>query len=348
MKKIAFTGGGSAGHVVPNIALIDDLKKYGDFEVCYFGSNGMEKELICARGIPYFQTDCPKLIRSKSFSAFKKNLQIPFRLHRAIAKTKQALKKEKPDLVFSKGGFVALPVVLAARKLKIPCFTHESDYSAGLANRLIAKKCNAVFTSFPETAKSFKNGVFTGAPMRKELFEKDKIAAKICFGLPISKPTILIVGGGQGSEILNNGIRNALSQLQDFSVLHLCGKGNIVKSARENYRQFEYLENIGDAYAAADIILSRAGAGAIFEILALKKPALFIPLENASRGDQLENASYFEKKGLCAVLRESEIQKLPNALRETYSNATLKRNLKNCDLTCGNDRILTELKAFLQ
>ena len=348
MKKIAFTGGGSAGHVVPNIALIDELKKSGEFEVCYFGSNGMEKHLICARNIPYFQTQCPKLIREKSFSAFKKNLQIPFRLRRAILEAKRALKTEKPDLVFSKGGFVALPVVLAARQLKIPCFTHESDYTAGLANRLIAKKCNAVFTSFPETAKRFKNGIFTGAPMRKELFEKDKISAKIKFGLPISKPTILVVGGGQGSEILNTAIRNSLPHLKEFSILHLCGKGNATQSFLENYRQFEYLENMGEAYAASDIVLSRAGAGAIFEILALKKPAVLVPLEGASRGDQLENAKYFEEKGLCVLLKQSQIQDLPRVIRETYANEELKRNLKKCNFSRGNDRILSEIKAFLQ
>ena len=348
MKKIVFTGGGSAGHVVPNIALMDDLKKTGDFETCYFGSNGIEKDLILARKIPYFQTECPKLIRSKSFSAFKKNLQIPFRLSRAISRVKKILKQEKPDLVFSKGGFVALPVVLAARQLKIPCFTHESDYSAGLANRLIAKKCAAVFTSFPETAEQFKNGVFTGAPMRKELFEKDKIASKIYFGFPISKPTILVVGGGQGSEILNNAIRNSLDELKDFCVLHLCGKGNAVDVNSPNYRQFEYLEKMGEAYAAADIVVSRAGAGAIFEILALKKPAVFIPLESGSRGDQIENANYFKNKGLCAVLRQSKIQDLPRAIRETYANENLKRNLKNGKFGCGNDKILSELRAFLQ
>ena len=348
MKKIAFTGGGSAGHVVPNIALMDDLLKTGGFETCYFGSNGMEKELICARNIPYFQTECPKLIRSKSLSALRKNIKIPFLLHRAVSQVKKTLKKEKPDLVFSKGGFVSLPVVLAARRLKIPCFTHESDYSAGLANRLIAKKCNAVFTSFPETATTFKNGIFTGAPMRKELFEKDKLSAKIRFGFPISKPTILVVGGGQGSEFLNKSVRNALPKLKDFSVLHLCGKGNVEKSTLENYRQFEYLEDIGEAYAAADVVVSRAGAGAIFEILALKKPALFVPLENASRGDQIENAKYFEDKGLCAVLRESQIQDLPQAIREVYTNETLKRALKKCNFDCGNDRILSHLKTFLQ
>lgn len=348
MKKIAFTGGGSAGHVVPNIALMDDLTKTGEFETCYFGSNGMEKNLICARGVPYFQTECPKFIRRKSFSAFRKNLKIPFLLHRAVSRVKKVLKEEKPDLVFSKGGFVALPVVLAASSLKIPCFTHESDYSAGLANRLIAKKCNAVFTSFPETAKQFKNGIFTGAPMRKELFEQDKIAAKIRFGLPISTPTILVVGGGQGSEILNHAIRNSLFELKEFSVLHLCGKGNVKKSARANYRQFEYLENIGEAYAAADVVVSRAGAGAIFEILALKKPAVFVPLESASRGDQIENAKYFEEKGLCTVLRESQIQNLPQSIRQTYANEGVKRNLKKCKFHCGNDKILSELKAFLQ
>ena len=348
MKKIAFTGGGSAGHVVPNIALMNDLTKTGEFEVCYFGANGMEKDLICARNVPYFQTECPKLIRDKSFSAITKNLQIPFALQRAVSRVKKVLKREKPDLIFSKGGFVALPVVLAAKRLKIPCFTHESDYSPGLTNRLIAKKCHAIFTSFPETAKQFKNGIFTGAPMRKELFEQDKLTAKIRFGLPLSKPTILVVGGGQGSEFLNNAVKNSLSALKDFSILHLCGKGNAEKSSLENYRQFEYLENMGEAYAAADVVVSRAGAGAIFEILALKKPAVFVPLENASRGDQIENAKYFEDKGLCRVLRQSQIQSLPQVIRQTYADETLKRNLKKCKFNNGNDRILSELKAFLQ
>ena len=316
--------------------------------MCYFGSNGLEKELICARNVPYFQTECPKLIRGKSFSAFRKNLQIPFRLQRAVSHAKKMLKKEKPDLVFSKGGFVALPVVLAANQLKIPCFTHESDFSAGLANRLIAQKCNAVFTSFPETARRFKNGIFTGAPMRKELFEKDRLASKIRFGLPISKPTILVVGGGQGSEFLNSAVRNSLTLLKDFSILHLCGKGNVDKSALENYRQFEYLENMGEAYAAADVVVSRAGSGAIFEVLALKKLAVFIPLEGASRGDQVENANYFKEKGLCSVLRQSQIQQLPQIIRETYENEAIKRNLKTCNFDCGNDKILSVIKAFLQ
>ena len=347
MKKIAFTGGGSAGHVVPNIALIDDLQKLGSSEFCYFGSNGIEKDLIESRGIPYFQTDCPKLIRDRSFVAFTKNLRIPIRLHKAVLQAKKDLKREKPDLVFSKGGFVSLPVVLAAKQLKIPCFTHESDFSVGLANRLMAKKCHAVFTSFPETAKQLKNGIFTGSPMRKELFERDKIAAKIRFGFPISSPVILVVGGGQGSDIINKAIRNALPQLKEFSVLHLCGKGNLAIMARENYRQYEYLDSIGDAYAAAYIVLSRAGSGAIFEILALKKPSVLIPLENSSRGDQVENAEYFKRKGLCEVLRESQIDKVADTLRQTYRNERLKRKLATSEFRAGNEKIITALKTFL-
>ena len=347
MKKIAFTGGGSAGHVVPNIALMNDLQKLGLSEFCYFGGNGMEKGLIEAMGIPYFQTDCPKLIRDRSFQAFSKNLQIPLRLHKAVLQVKKDLKREKPDLVFSKGGFVALPVVLAAKQLKIPCFTHESDFSIGLANRLMAKKCQAVFTSFPETATKLKNGIFTGSPMRKELFERDKIAAKIRFGFPLSAPVILVIGGGQGSEIINKAIRNSLPKLNDFSVLHSCGKGNIEKVERDYYKQFEYLENIGDAYAAADIVVSRAGSGAIFEILALKKPSVLSPLENSSRGDQLENAEYFKRKGLCEVLRQNQLDALADTIRQTYQNERLKGKLASSEFRSGNEKIINALKSYL-
>ena len=211
----------------------------------------------------------------------------------------------------------------------------------------MANKCNAVFTSFPETAKSLKNGIFTGPPIRSELFEKDKIASKIRFGFPISAPVILVVGGGQGSDILNRAIRNCLPDLKEFSILHLCGKGNLVKTVRANYRQYEYLENIADAYAASDIVLSRAGSGAIFEILALKKPSVLVPLENASRGDQVENAEYFKRRGMCEVLRENELESLANTLRQTHQNEGLKRNLANSEFRSGNEKIIENLKPFL-
>ena len=183
--------------------------------------------------------------------------------------------------------------------------------------------------------------------MRKELFERDKIAAKIRFGFPLSAPVILVIGGGQGSEIINKAIRNSLPKLKEFSVLHSCGKGNIEKVERDYYKQFEYLENIGDAYAAADIVVSRAGSGAIFEILALKKPSVLVPLENSSRGDQMENAEYFKRKGLCEVLREDRLDKVADVLRQTHQNEPLKRRLASSEFRAGNEKIITALKTFL-
>lgn len=346
MKTIVFTGGGSAGHVVPNIALIQDLAQFKkSVNVCYFGSNGLEKKLVEPFAIPYFEINCPKLIRSKTPSALLSNFKIPVRLYKAIRQAKRDLEKIRPDVVFSKGGYVALPVVLAAKKLKIPCFTHESDLSVGLANRLIAKKCKAVFTSFPETAKRLKNGVYSGAPMRASLFCQDKLSAKAKFGFPSRKKVILVFGGGSGSKVLNDAIRNALPNLKGYAVLHICGKGNAVKSTAEYYRQYEYLENIGEAYATADVVVSRAGAGAIFEILALKKPALFVPLEGQTRGDQLENAEHFKRQGLCHVLKQSELNRLATSIEETLQDKNLAKNLERSHFKSGNERILAELIA---
>ncbi len=347
MKRIVFTGGGSAGHVVPNIALIEELKIYEGIEISYFGSSGLEKSLIEPLGLPYFQIECPKLIRGKSLETFFQNLKIPFALHTAIRQAKQALKNVSPNVVFSKGGYVALPVVLAANRLNIPCFTHESDLSAGLANRLISKKCKAVFTSFPETAKGFKNGVFTGAPIRREIFNRDKLAAKIKFSLPINKKVILALGGGSGSQILNKGLRNALPKLSDYSVIHLCGKNNVERITATDYRQFEYLSDIGEAYAAADVVVARSGAGTAFELMALKKPVVFIPLEGQTRGDQIENAKYFEKRGLCKVLRQNELEKLPEKIKEILQDTQLQRNLARSKFSVGNEKILSAIKAAL-
>lgn len=346
-KVIVFTGGGSAGHVVPSLALIKELQNFHGVEICYFGSNGKEKELVAPLNIPYREIDCPKLIRGKNIQTFFKNLCIPFRLPRAVRQAKKHLKAVRPCVVFSKGGYVALPVVLAAKKLKIPCYTHESDFSLGLANKLIANRCLEVFTSFPETAQAIKNGTFTGAPIRRELFEYDKIAAKVRFGFPLRKKVILVLGGGSGSTAINEGIRNALPRLEQYSILHLCGKGNVAPSTQKDYRQIEYLPTIGEAYAAADIVVSRAGAGAVFEIMALKKPSILIPLEGQTRGDQLENAAYFFKRGLCKILPQSSLDELPNLIEETLSDNELKERLQRSKFTCGNEKILDKLKAAL-
>ena len=346
-KVIVFTGGGSAGHVVPSLALIKELQTLHGVEICYFGSNGKEKELITPLNIPYREIDCPKLIRGKDLQSLFKNLCIPIRLPRAVRQAKKHLKTVQPCVIFSKGGYVALPVVLAAKKLKIPCYTHESDFSLGLANKLIANRCLEVFTSFPETANTVKNGTFTGAPIRRELFEYDKIAAKVRFGFPLRKKVILILGGGSGSTAINEAVRKCLPQLQQYSILHLCGNGNVVPSTQKDYRQIEYLPTIGEAYAAADIVVSRAGAGAVFEIMALKKPSILIPLEGQTRGDQLENAAYFFKRGLCKILPQTSLDELPNLIEETLGDNELKARLQNSKFTCGNEKILDKLKSAL-
>lgn len=346
MKKILFTGGGSAGHVIPNIALMEELISGGDADVCYIGTGGIEKRLISEWKIPFFEIECPKLIRGGGWAGVKRNLKIPFAFHRAVKKAKEGLLAFQPDVVFSKGGYVALPVIAAAKKLKIPCFAHESDFSVGLANRLSARACRCVFTSFPETAKRLKRGKYSGAPLRRSVLAASRAEARIRLGIGFSETVVLVFGGGSGSETINAALRKNLKSLtENYVILHVCGKGNTVKSNLKNYLQFEFISDMGMAYAAADAVVSRAGAGTVFEILALKKPALFIPLEGQTRGDQAENAAYFKRKGLCHILRQAEIDALPQALEKLLFDEQLKARLYECDFSQGNANILRELRA---
>ncbi len=343
MYKIVFTGGGSAGHVIPNVALIDELLKTGEAELCYFGSSGIEKEIVAAKKIPYFEIDAPKLKRS--WKAIKSNLKIPFEFSKAVKKAEEGLKTFSPDVVFSKGGYVALPVVFAAHKLRIPCIAHESDFSIGLANRLSAKKCTALLTSFPETAKKLRNGKFSGPPIRAELFGHSRSAAKreLCEGT--SRKVILVFGGGSGSEVLNEAVRKIAPKLAErYFILHVCGKGKTIDCRIKNYKQAEYLSDMGAAYACADLVLSRAGAGTVFELLALKKPSILVPLEGQTRGDQMENAAYFEKKGVCRVLRQSDLDCLAVEIEEALSDEKLKRNLAVFSYPLGNENLLHEIR----
>ncbi|HIR22770.1 MAG TPA: glycosyltransferase, partial [Candidatus Scatosoma pullicola] len=201
MKKVLFTGGGSAGHVVPNLALIEALQ--GEADVCYIGTDGVEKALVTAQKIPYFEISCPKFVRGFAPS----NLKIPAAFLRAEKRAAEGLAAFRPDIVFSKGGYVALPVVFAAKKLKIPCLTHESDLSPGLANRLMARKCRCVLTSFPETAERFRNGKYCGSPLRDELFRGSREAAIAKYGFSGKKKVLLVFGGGSGSRALNDALR---------------------------------------------------------------------------------------------------------------------------------------------
>lgn len=307
MKKIVFTGGGTAGHIMPNLAIIEEIKNKA--KVYYIGSNGMEKELVKNYDIPFYEIPSTKLKRSFSFS----NLLIPFKLIKAIKKAKQILKEIRPDVIFSKGGYVALPVVFAAKKLKIRVILHESDMTLGLANKLCKNKCETVCTSFEKTAENLKNGLFTGSPLRSQIFKGNKENTKKLFKNYKNKPTILVVGGSLGSKIINENIRKSLDKLKDYNIVHLCGKNNLSNIKKDNYVELEFANNIEDLYALSNIVISRAGSNVINEILALNKPNILIPLsKKASRGDQILNANYFKEKGYSKVILEEYLS--PNSL----------------------------------
>ncbi len=306
MRVLALTGGGSAGHVVPNLALLPALKDR--FAPCYIGTGGIEKKLLAGKGVPFYEIDCPKLVRG----AILPNLSIPCRLLHAVRAAKKALRASGAAAVFSKGGYVSLPVVLAARSLGIPAITHESDLTPGLANKLISRRCARVLTAFPETARAFPRGLYVGSPVREELFCGDRAAALAKYGFSGKKPVLLAFGGGSGSATLNEALLGALPALTArFDVLLLAGK----ELSAEGCVCLPFEREMSLAYACADFVLARAGANTLFEILALRKRALVVPLENKrSRGDQVQNAEYFARAGLIHVLREKELS--PASLQE--------------------------------
>jgi UDP-N-acetylglucosamine--N-acetylmuramyl-(pentapeptide) pyrophosphoryl-undecaprenol N-acetylglucosamine transferase len=344
MKKILFTGGGSAGHVVPNLALIEELVNESKADVCYMGTDGIEKRLVSEWKIPYYQITCPKLIRKGGLDGLKNNLRIPTAFFQAVKQAQRGLKIFRPDAVFSKGGYVALPVVFAAKRLKIPCYAHESDYSLGLANLLSARACAQVFTSFPETAQRLRNGKYSGAPLRRELFTERKETARQKLSVPKGKPVLLVFGGGSGSAVINDAVRANLKSLTDkYFVLHVCGRGNAVRANLKGYCQMEYFSDMGVAYAAADVVVCRSGAGTMFELVALKKPAVCIPLEGQTRGDQKENAEYFAKRGLCRLLPQTAINRLEKEIEIALCDEKMRTRLQENAYTAGNKIILEAL-----
>ena len=324
MKKIVLTGGGTAGHVTPNIALVPKLKESG-FEIKYIGSEGgMETKLVEDAGLDYQGISSGKLRRYFSW----KNFSDPFRVLKGYFQAKKIIRKFKPDIVFSKGGFVTVPVVFAAAKYKVPVIIHESDMTPGLANKLAIKKATKVCHNFPETAKYLgEKAVHTGSPIRAELFTGNKITALDMCGFTANKPVIMVTGGSLGAEKVNKLVRAALPELlKDFQVAHLCGKGKVDESLNgtEGYAQFEYIsEEMKDFFAMADIIISRAGANSICEISALNKPNILIPLSaNASRGDQILNANSYKKQGFSEVLDEDVATKddLISTVHKVFDN----------------------------
>lgn len=323
MKRIILTGGGTAGHVTPNIALIPGLRERG-YDIHYIGSyNGIEKELISQMGIPYHGISSGKLRRYFSVQ----NFTDPFRVLKGFAEAKKIIKSLKPDVIFSKGGFVSVPVVVAGKQCKVPTIIHESDMTPGLANKLAIPSASKVCCNFPETLDYLPKGkaVLTGSPIREELLTGDAKAALDFCKLTSEKPVLLIVGGSLGSVIVNNAVRAVLPELlKNFHVVHLCGKGKVDDSLKDlsGYVQFEYIQKeLKDLFALADIVISRAGANAICELLALHKPNLLIPLSaKASRGDQILNARSFERQGFSIVLEEEELNNstLLDAVNKLY------------------------------
>ena len=341
MKKIVMTGGGTAGHVTPNIALMPALKENG-YEISYIGSYaGMEKQLIEEQNIPYYGISSGKLRRYFDW----KNFSDPFKVLKGYGQAVRLLKKLKPDVVFSTGGFVSVPVVLAAKRCKIPAIIHESDLTPGLANRLAIPSASKVCCNFPETMKYLPEGkaVLTGSPIRQELLSGKKEAAiSYCGFEGRNLPVILIVGGSSGSKVINSAVRAILPELLDhFSIIHLCGKGNLDESLKnlEGYAQFEYAkQELTDMFALSDLVISRAGANSICELLALHKPNILIPLSAAaSRGDQILNAKSFKAQGFSYVIEEESLtdDTLKEAIhevfahKEDYINAMKKSNQMN-------------------
>ncbi len=310
MKKIVMTGGGTAGHVTPNIALFDSLQKDG-YEIHYIGSyEGIEKGLIEDKKIPYYGISSGKFRRYRSW----KNLTDPFRVLHGFFQARRLLGRIRPNVVFSKGGFVSVPVVMAAKTRHIPVIIHESDLTPGLANKLAMPSATKVCCNFPETLPYLpkEKAVLTGSPIRQELLHGNKQAAKDFCGFTADLPILMVMGGSIGSVYINNAIRGCIDTLlTKYQIIHLCGKGNIDESLKDKkgYAQFEYIsENLPDFFAAADLVVARAGANSICELLALHKPNILIPLSrNASRGDQILNANSFAKQGFSVVLEEEEV-----------------------------------------
>lgn len=309
-KRILFTGGGTAGHVIVNLALIPYFQKEG-WKIDYIGSKqGIERDLIKEiPNITYYPISTGKLRRYFSLE----NLKDPFKVLKGTIDAWNVIRKTKPNVIFSKGGFVSVPVVVAARFRRVPTIIHESDLTPGLANKLATPFAKKVLTTFPETVKYLpeKKTVYVGAVIREELFQGNKSRGYQLTNLTSEKPIILIMGGSIGSRKINEIIRENLDAfLQKYQIIHICGRNNVDSSfEQKGYVQFEYInEDLKNLFAITDFVISRAGANAIFEFLALDLPMLLIPLSlAASRGDQIDNAKSFQKNGFAHVLPEEEL-----------------------------------------
>ena len=307
----------------------------------------MEKKLIGDYDIPYYGIATGKFRRYFDL----KNFTDPFRVLKGYAQSRRILKELRPDVVFSKGGFVAVPVVRAAASLKIPCVIHESDMTPGLANRLCIPVAKKVCCNFPETMQGLpaSKAVLTGSPIREELMKGSREAGLNLCHFTANKPVLMVIGGSLGASSINQTVREALPELlKDFQVVHLCGNDKIdnLLLNTPGYVQFEYLKaELKDVFSMADVVVSRAGANAICELLALKKPNLLIPLSAGSRGDQILNARSFESQGFSMVIDEDYLSPtlLVEKVQELYFNRQSFVQAMNTSQQMNATRTISEL-----
>ncbi len=352
--KIAMTGGGTSGHVTPNIALFSDLRKSG-FEIMYIGTKeGLEYNLIKEENIPFFSIQAGKLRRYIDVE----NIKDISKICKGFFQAYNILKREKPDVVFSKGGFVSCPVVWAAAKLKIPVVLHESDYTPGLANKLSIPFASKICYAFPETAKYLpqNKSVYTGLPVRKELQEGNSIKGQQFCGFSGDKPVLTVIGGSLGSAFLNEIIRANLKELLEiFNVCHICGKNKVEETLLniDGYCQFEYISReLKDIFAATDVFVSRAGATVIFELLSLNKPMFLVPLsKKASRGDQILNAISFSKCGYADYIEEENltVKSFFDKVSEIYKNKNSYIENQLCaDVLRSTDKVINVINSVIK
>lgn len=338
--KIVFSGGGTAGHVTPNLALIDKLQNE---QLYYIGSDGMEKNII----EPYLRDG--KISEYREITAGKlqrkltlKNLALPFTLIKSVKQAKRHLKELRPDVVFSKGGYVGLPVIIAAKKLGIPSIIHESDMSLGLANRISKLYATEFLASFP----CDKKAKVVGLIIREDVLRGDRQKGLNTMGLDGKKPVLLVTGGSLGAAALNNAIKENPRLADDFDIFVITGKGKKIDC--EFVKQTEYVTNIGDLFAAADVCLTRAGSTSLAELTLANVPFVTVPLTKCSRGEQVKNAQWFVSRGCGLQISEENLaKKLPTAIKAAYDNRqTIIRKQKQCADIYGTDKTVTLIRQF--